>query len=174
MNLNILPKQDREFVSSAYKKRILVVGLYVMAAVFILGAIVILPGLIIATYKSDELWAMNSSASLPAGYSQILLVPSQIKEKSALVIQNDSQDSISEIFTKIYEEKPVNISLERILFRNDLITIAGTSATRETLIQFEKSIEGLSFVKSSNVPVEDFAKESDLVFDMKIQLKTDN
>jgi len=54
--------------------------------------------------------------------------------------------------------------------KNAVLTIDGTSGTREALVSFVKNLQALGMFKTVDLPISNLAKDKDLTFSIKITI----
>ncbi len=81
----------------------------------------------------------------------------------------------SDIFSKIVENKSADIHITGISFVSApdgsiSAEVSGVSATRESLIQFLKKLDGQNVFQKVDLPVSNFVKNKDLDFDFSLKV----
>jgi hypothetical protein len=174
---NLLSKKDKEEIKIGYKRRLIVVWCWLVAAAFPVFLALVVPVYIASGMRLAEIKERNRiNESAATGDSQIFQLPQLINRKSEAVEKYKTQSSVSGMVESLYTSAPVDITLKEISFQDTdgkketQLKLSGVAKNRDVLARYERSVEGLSFVQSAEVPVESFSKPTDLDFYMNITL----
>lgn len=177
---NFLPQIEKEALYAAYHKRRFVIFSWAAFGAFIVAIVLLLPPFISASSKVGEINRRQEQAILAAGGQEKLFAsPGLVNRKSNLILSFKNLPSVAERIVAISDAEVSGITLASISYglkdetdpKSIHISLSGLARTRETLLAFQKSVQAVDFVQSVDVPVESFAKGSDLPFSMEISIK---
>jgi len=145
----------------------------------IIASIAILPSYSISTSKEKDvtthLAQLKASLEERSGGDLGLLLNDAKAKISLINTTNKTKAATSQIIRDLLEAKPSGIAITGILYSEDdkgvrQILVTGTSLNRESLVGFSQNVKKLDEFEGVNLPVSNFAKDSDIDFSMQITL----
>lgn len=173
---NFLPEIDKENLESGYKRRRIVVMVWMSFFGFLISATMLLPVLFLSQSKMDSVGKAVDD-SVGGEQTELLALPGRINKLSTLALSFKTMPRVSDKISDVQNAVISGIKLSGISYAplsqggELVITLSGTAKDRVTLLAFEKDLKEISFVKSTSIPVANFAKDSNLAFSIIINLK---
>jgi hypothetical protein len=170
---NLLPLQKKRAFKREYFLRLSVVGLLLLSAVSVFGGVLLMPSYLIFTQelraketRYAQLEATLQSAQERALGERLSRLSSDAKHLERLETYPSGSAAVRAV---LLVPRP-GISLTRISFvpgtakTDSTMMLSGTASTRDTLRQYEGALAALPYVKSSELPISTYAKETELEF----------
>lgn len=169
---NILPQQENNNLKKGYQRRFLIVLCWSVFFASLISAVIFVPVYLIGNIKTDETAGkIETKPELLKEQQDTLAMPEKINAKAKLALSFRDLPKISEKI-RFFKDGGEGITLSSFSYKSpDKILITGVSKTRDTLLSFDKKLKTADFVKSTEVPVGSFAKDSDLPFSITVTLK---
>jgi hypothetical protein len=169
---NLIKKEDKENLRAGYRMRMYVTLGWCVFSASVISSVLFVPPYITAFYRVDSISDRNTSALVSFDkQKEILESVKTINKKADLALSLKNSLDIVQRITILNGEISDLVYIESIIYgKRDtpVIKLSGIARDREALIGFQKSIQGIDFVKNVSVPVSDFAKDIDLPFSMEI------
>ena len=179
--MNLLPKTEKEAIKKGLKLRFVIVALFLLAASFLVGFIVLLPSYFLASGYFSKATAEEYSLGVKNDDSvkKILNLPREIDAKLIFFQSNIKSISVAGYFSKIVGYLPKGVKLDSISFsRNktnnkngDSIVVSGMAIDRDSLISFSNLLKNSNLFSDVVVPVSSLTKDKNLPFSMNIFVK---
>lgn len=174
--LNLLPEQDKAIIRKEYKLRLLIVLFGALAILLLASAIFLSPVYVALTSRNAMLqndYVSVSMAALQTDAGVQETIDRGVRLVQALSAPADAIDPV-DLIAKVIEAKSGSVKLTSIVFstRNGgAMQLQGTSLSREALRDYTKSLQLIPAVKEINLPISNFARESNIPFTMDLTLK---
>ena len=171
MTQNLLLQKDKDNLKTGYRYRKIVVYSIMASFTFLIVAIIFLPILFTTKSRMDNM-TQNQSANESALNEQkdILSMPSKVNKNAEVVLSFKTVSTISDKISKIEKTRNEGISLNNLTYNTKNIIITGIAKDRGSLLAFEKALKEINFIKSTSIPVSNFAKDFDLLFTINVSL----
>lgn len=178
---NLLLQQDKKIIKREYKLRIvIIVSMFVFFAIFI-AVTLLIPSYVISVYK-------NETARTYAGIikkkiekreqGELGLVLNQTQNKINLLGVEKNQNTLTEIFKNILEEKSNGIKIYKLSYKKEdkddfyKVAILGEALNREKLLQFKTNLGKEESFSEVVFPISNLASDKDIDFSITIKGKT--
>jgi hypothetical protein len=177
--MNLLPKTEKETLIKGFKYRFIIVVLFLVAASFLLGFIMLLPSYLLTSgYFSASVSTNNyPSNETEDSINKILNLPVEINSKLKIFQLNINTLSVTDSLSKIIKFVPHGITLNSFSFsRNQTykqkngttILVSGMANDRDSLVSFSTNLKNSNSFSSVEVPVSSLTKDKNLPFSMNI------
>jgi len=172
---DLLAQKDKDEVRHEYKRRRLVVMFILIFLTFFVGILTLLPPHLVAWYKLKELSQMEtylersiSSKSKEDLKKVILLTNTKIN----YLLMSPGGD-VTVTLADIVARQNGRVVINKFVFQNDqkgkLVTnLQGVAKNRDDLLQFAADLRSNIQYAKVDLPVSNFAKESDIDFAITI------
>ena len=174
----LLPEKSRKDIGREYKYRrglLMLLGLCFVVGV---GIISLIPSFVVAfTTERSAVKKLEVAKKLPLleGVEDVDEWLKGLKEKQKILKPTSKSDFPYEYFIKIIDLKPQGISIKNLSWRRDqkgrVITIMGNASSRNTLIEFEKTLDNSGSFSNAVLPVSNFARDKDIEFTLTVSPK---
>jgi hypothetical protein len=169
---NLITKKDKEDLKTGYRLRRLITFNWCIFFASLIAFVLLIPPYITAFYRVGSISHKKEVAVLSADKQvEILNQVKVINKKTNLTLSlRDSLDIVRRI-TEVNGKKSNFVSLETISYGKEgepVIKLGGIARDRESLINFQKAVQEIEFVRGVKIPVSDFAKDTNLPFSMEI------
>ena len=173
-----LTDRARLKASREYSLRRLIVGLGGACAILIVGVIALLPSRIISNSRMNEstvqIEALKSSRLTQDSHSLVVWLD-ELNQKLAVLSPVDNKSEPYEVFTNMINAKPAGISLRSFFFKTDnkviSVSVSGVAKDRNSLLDFENSLNNSGNFSKVVLPISSFAKDKDIDFDLSLSPK---
>lgn len=174
---NLLPQIDQSAIKKEYKNRRVIVALLVLVGTIVVSAGFLLPSLILSNVKLKTISSAAEKARIANeeqtkdNASSALLKSTE--DKLALLKTKDAESPVTSVIDLITKNKSANIRIKEISYEHKddgsgHVVLAGLSKDRESLTDFLHQMQAVSFFKTVDLPVSNFAKDKDINFSMQI------
>ncbi len=176
---NLLPSTEKNLLRAMKLRRVIVLGLVLV--------------IVTITAVSAFFWAMDSFVGI---YSESVSNELELlKNQSQASVSGQENEKISELnkttasidsslkdqplwtplVEKLLADTPTEIKFETLDITSEdfTITIAGEASTRDTLVEFRKSLEQADFIESVDLPLENIITREKIPFTITITVKKD-
>ncbi len=172
--MNILPQLEKDAISKGYKTRIFVTSFWTAFFTFVLCSVLLLPVYIVANSKLSEMEEWNKlNSKAVKEQADIINAPRLLNQKVLLVMQNIESIPVADKIIEVTNAPNYGVVIKRISYEKIKIIVSGSAPNRDSLLSFKKEVDKIDFVKSTFVPVGDFAKDKDLTFTMTINIRNE-
>jgi hypothetical protein len=170
---NLLPSSKTKAFRHEYFLRIITVALVLLAILVIIHGILLIPSYLYTRDKVSAESAELNNLSKTLETTQAQQAQTQLtalKTESTYLSRLSSTTQASATIRTVLAVSRSGIALTGFVFTPPLngaagtVQISGTAATREQLSSYYQELETLPFVASANLPISDYAKESDIPF----------
>lgn len=173
--MNLLPNTEKDDLKKDLKIRFIIAMLFILAASFFVGLIMLLPSYFLTTnYFSDKYsWGIKDDEFT----KNILNLPEEINSKLAFLQSNAGSLSATDTFSKIISQLPNGVTLNSITFlRNQnheekvgiTVSVFGIATTRDSLVSFSTRLTQSDYFSLVDMPVSSLTKNRDLPFSVNI------
>lgn len=171
---NLLPDSLKWEIIKEYRLRLSIVVLIFVVFIELSFAVFMLPSIVISYYKEKEVELRIDVLEKSFGESNTSLIRSTIKSLNNDLNTIDKTLQYSEtipLIDIILSKKTNNIHITDISYTSSgtsttNILIQGVSLTRDSLVNFKKSLEGSEKFKTIDLPISNLAKDKDIKFSM--------
>lgn len=176
--MNLLPNTEKEELKKGLKRRFAIVALFLVAASFFSGFIMLLPTYFITRNHFSLGVALGASVQVEDEESikNILKLPGEIDSKLKFFQSNVPNGGAIDYLSKIISFLPEKVKLTSISFSKSqskgksgiIVLVSGVAADRDSLVSFSNLLKGSGKFSLIDVPVSSLTKEKDLPFSMNI------
>lgn len=174
--INLLPYSSRIQLKSLYKKRLIVVGLFGIATVFL--PLVLVVGVFsyvqfinfqFINNNYEKLLSIQNSTETENLSSQVKSINQSIKFFESSII---SSQNVTDNIEKLINLRPVGIILNSFDFKKDnkksTINIKGIASSRATIIQYSNILDYKNggICHNINIPVDTYTKKNEVPFNL--------
>lgn len=167
----LLPPTEKAIVGHEYALRRTIVSLFAFAIVIALGIASLYPSYAITSARKSDLGdRLNQFASAPTSNedNDLRAWAADIHKKLVILSPDNDTDKPYELFNSVFASRPSGVKLNGLSWskKNNkaIISVAGISADRESLLSFEKALNDSKRFKPSAFPVSDLAQDADIPF----------
>lgn len=179
--VNLLPKKEKELIGREYLIRLIIIFLILLIITMLLLFAFLIPSYIslsvkenIATGQIDLIRKSVQNKNNADTEKKLNLIMAKI----SILNRNGNEYSLENVVYEIIKNKPEKIYISDILYNKiqkkdtveKIITIQGTSSTRDGLLKFRDSLAGVEYFKEVNLPLSNLTKDTDIYFLINITL----
>lgn len=171
--INLLPAAYKKSLEREYMLRVFTVLLMLFGVTGGIALIFVIPAYINATLKEQtltlQLETLKKSQVIDKNDSLNQIIQ-DINKKLKIFPDSDTKSPISKsIINSIVADKGTGIVISQINYSKTqdgvtMVNIIGSAKDRDTLLAFQKVLEGEPQFKNITVPISNFIKESNLEF----------
>jgi Tfp pilus assembly protein PilN len=175
--INLLPEQYKKSFISEYRLRVAVV----LVGFLCLGGIAA-DGLLLPTYISSRQSQAPGSVTKAASkataagpspaalHAELVAQTATLSQTLSVLSTTGSQNqAFTDIIPTILDQKPRGVSITNITYvLGGTVQISGTAATRDELAAFQAALQNQSTISLVNIPISDFAGDTDISFSITI------
>lgn len=173
---NLLPESIRSDIKNEYKTRRLFVVLLFVISLQITLVIFVFPSWINLNSKiSDSKNRVNQldNSKILNTSTDVKPIIKNINTELGIIDKSLDYPKLLPILDSILEQKSSSIKVSQFSYVSNststaIINIKGVSATRESLVEFKRSLDGLKKFKGVNLPISNYAKDRDIEFSMDV------
>ena len=180
MTINLLPQKEKKRVQKLYKAQRIKASSWLVIILIIVSVIMLAPLFLlseniefITEIKNTELVkesGFNSSENIEEAIGMI--------NSKALALSETQHIKVYDLFADIAEGDLKGISIRGLTFsfieEEKVIGITGTAINRETLLSFRRDLEQKPYSESVNLPVSNFAQNTDINFSIQVVIAEEN
>jgi hypothetical protein len=173
---NLLPESIRSDIKNEYKTRRLLLVLLFIVSLQVTQIIFVFPSWINLNSKiidsKNRVAQLNSSKILNAS-TDIKPVITNINNELNLIDKSLEYPKLLPILGGVLSQKSSYVKINQFSYMSTgtstaTINIKGVSATRESLVEFKKSLDDLKMFKVINLPISNYARDKDIEFSMDL------
>lgn len=177
--INLLPWDRQRAVRRDYGIRMLVVGIICTNALILSAAALLVPTyvLLAETIRTKQVkLASVESVSVATTESSISMRIDTLLAQMKALVALSKESAISDIFRNVLDVPHPDVSLSGFSFSEKntkgdrSVSISGIAKTRDALRNYQRSLSESSFIRSANLPVSAYAKDSNIDFIINVQL----
>ena len=170
--INILPESGRAHVKREYFLRLTSSALFLLALLFLLCAVMLVPSYLFATVARQQAEAEEAriataqKASNSGEAATLVSANSQAKALDALLSAPKGSQYLSEVLALA----AATISVVHVSYgQGDMsMAVSGEAATRDALLSFTKALKTIPGVVSVDLPVGDLARDVKIPFNVSV------
>ncbi|TSD03140.1 MAG: hypothetical protein Athens071416_201 [Parcubacteria group bacterium Athens0714_16] len=181
---NLLPKKEKDFIKKEYLIRLIIVFLSLLMVSMLLFVVFLIPSYISLVVKENtaiEQINLVKKSVQNKDNAEVEKKLNLIMVKTAVLKRYVEETSLGDVIYAIVKNKPNGIYISDILYNKiqkkdaieKVITVQGTSETRDELLVFKESLIDVQYFKEVNLPLSNLTKDSDVSFLINIILKDD-
>ncbi len=170
---NLLPASRAKTIRREYLVRLTTVVILGLIFIVLIHSVLLLPAYIYLQREVSMKTAELNSLSGAAKTDQEKEAQSQLTaltDESTHLLQLASAPTASSVLRQVLAVPRPNVRLTGFTFTPPTkaglgsMQVSGVAATRESLRSYDQALGALSFVKSADLPISDYAKESNIPF----------
>lgn len=169
---NLLPKTEKEAIRREYRVRLVIVILWMLFATVIIAATLLIPSYFLSSQKEKaaaerfETLSANVRKENAAAIDSIL---SDAQSRLSLLSHTSPKVFFHDALAQSVAVKGSKISVEEISFTEGegeawKFVMRGRAGDRSALLSYAKALERTGIFKKVDVPISDFAKDTDIAF----------
>ncbi len=177
---NLLPSQRRRASAREYRFRLGVVALMLLVALTSVAAVLLVPTYIFlagsAGAKSARLKGLQSALSSSDEKVLSARLKALSDDTAALIALSDKPTASSILRAALAVDRP-DVTLSGFTYApattkgtSGTLSLSGTAATRDALRSYQLALQSAPFVRSADLPVSVYAKDTDITFTITITL----
>jgi Tfp pilus assembly protein PilN len=177
--LNLLPPERMRALVNSYYARLVVVGLVLFTGVTLTTGVLLFPSYV---YLHDTLAAKESSLGRSGredtAEKSLVAARTAALQSRATILANAVQGrSTSVLLRDVLAVPRIGITLVGFNYtpaaanKQGTMLISGTARSRDELHAYQLALKGAPFVASVDLPVNAYAKDTDIAFSLSISLK---
>ncbi|MEK7170654.1 MAG: hypothetical protein AAB767_05185 [Patescibacteria group bacterium] len=171
---NLLPQTEKETIRREYRIRLAIVALWLLFAAVSIASALLIPSYFLSSQKEKaaserfETLSANVRKENAAAIDSIL---SGAQSRLSLLSRIPPKVFFHEALTQVVSVKGSKISVEEISFTEGedgtwKFIIRGRAGNRSALLSYAKALERAGIFKKADVPISDFAKDTDIAFSL--------
>lgn len=179
---NLLPKKEKDFIKKEYLIRLVIVFLSLSIMSMLLLVVFLVPSYISLDVKENtaiEQIDLVKKSVQNKDNAEVEKKLNLIMVKTAVLKRSTEEISLRDVIYEIVKNKPNGIYISDILYNKvqkkdtseKIITVQGTSETRDKLLAFKESLGGIQDFKEVNLPLSNLTKDADVSFLINITLE---
>ncbi len=180
--VNLLPQKEKEFIKKEYSARLIIVFLILLIITILLLVVFLIPSYISLSVKEStavEQIDLIKKSILNKDNADTEKKLNLIMTKISILDRNIDEYSLKDVVYEIIKNKLDGIHVSDFLYNKvqkkdgieKVITIQGTSDTRDELLKFKDLLVGIKYFKEVNLPLSNLTKETDVYFLINIILE---
>lgn len=171
--MNLLPDTRKTFLARWYLSRLGVVAALVLAVVFMVHAILVIPSLVHVSAQIRQSTIALDGLGVRLAGSQEQRVSERVKavtERGERLAQISKQVTASSAIRVMMSVPHPNVHVTSVSFvqhtnpGSTIMTISGMADTREALRSYVRALSALPYVNEATVPISAYAKETSIEF----------
>lgn len=171
--MNLLPDTRKKSLARLYLVRVAVVGTLLLSLVLFIHVVLGLPTLLLAKSLVAENAAELAALTTRLAGSEDKQVGQRIATLNTLaeaLTKTAETPSVSDVVRAISALPHSGVRITSLSYARDTagtanrMTLTGTAASREALRTYVATLSGLPYVKSVDLPISAYAKETDITF----------
>lgn len=176
--INLIPNEEKKNKVKGFYFRFIISFFIVLACFFSVASIVVFPSLYLSMVKKNvisEKLLTQKNLPLPEIDKELSSQINLLNSKLALVENAQKKKYVisEKIINEIILKKISDIKLNQIVYQVDatagrVVTVRGVAKSRERLLLFRKILEENPSFKRVELPISNFVKGSDIVFNLKL------
>lgn len=175
--INLLLKPDRTRVRREYLVRLATVTLFVLATIIALGAVLLIPSLVLSQAQLDSVSShqdlLARSIEIREGGAALTELNRATAALSLLAKRDDA--ALHELVADIGSAAPAGVAVTRLVFDADTegpgrLQVSGTANTRTALLTFSDALEASRRFAAVDLPVSNLARERDIEYILTVTL----
>lgn len=171
---NVLTDNSKKHVAREYQLRLATVALVLLFVLMAVASLLLAPSVVLLYTQQNNLQAQVSSVRNNQDQSK---TESQrtIERTNALLGTTlaDGTERYSTVVKRLVENKPSNVSLRSITLERQeaatAVNVSGISATRDSLLAYERSLQSNALFSSVELPVSNLAQRQNVEFSLRFQ-----
>ncbi len=172
---NLIPDNEKKEISSEYNKRLAVVCLC-LAIFWALIVIALLVPAYTLSYVMTKRFQANNSPTLNEQNAKADYQKQADEQKVLLRVLSvpDKGPNPTDLFSVVVKDRPYGVSILSLDYSsstNPMLSVDGTASDRKSLQSFVDVLESEPSAASVDIPISDFAKDSNIDFSIKIGVK---
>ncbi len=181
---NLLKDSLKAKIKTEYNLRRVIVGLVFILFLQVIFLIFLFPSWLISVYKENDYVSRTEEtkhSELSTNTQPIVSNITSINTKLKSINSGLIYPAVEPLLRAVVVNKSASIHVGRFSYTSSGpttsdVTLSGVSATRESLVDFVKSLQSSGLFKSVDLPISNLAKDKDIDFSINITIdtKTDN
>lgn len=176
---NLLPLERRRALRRSYFLRLGVVTLLFTSVLTLAAASLLLPTYVflVNSYHAKEARLANIESTLSSSDETALSVQlAALSNDAATLTALENAPSASAIIRAALATPRPGVILSDISYTPaagttlGTLALSGTAASRDTLRSYQLALQSASFARSADLPVSDYAKDTDIAFTITVTL----
>ena len=173
---NLIPDKEKKLIENEYKKRLAIVCLSL--AIFLVLAII---AMLVPSYASSVVKIKEASINDFSGASENTARSEYEKQAQNIGILSEvlapgaNVSNPTDLFSAVVKDKPDGVIVTSFSYSSSTdpktLTVGGVASDRNTLLSFVNSLKTSPTAGNVDIPVSNFAKDSNINFSITISLK---
>ncbi len=174
--INLLPDDHKKLLHDEYKIRVQIVALIFCSIIVGISIALLVPSYFLSVFKAQAATGKAGVQQTAKETKDRANLEVQLKDQKALIkalaVKNISTNP-SHLFELITKNKPSTISIIEMRYAIEettkfVINVRGIAPTRQSLVDFTTALRKESLVEKLDLPVSNFAKDSNIDFNFSI------
>jgi hypothetical protein len=184
IHYTLLPEKEMRILRREYRIRVFIVLIFFISCAIFIGMGFMVPSFILSYTQEKESIRKIELMQKDREVSGIDNILGELSKSGELLkkLKEDADPVVfSDIIRSIINYKSTLISIQAIQITKNKeasstieMIVQGKAPTRELVLDFKKKLDQDSRIIKVELPISDLAKSKDLVFSMRITLKTPN
>ncbi len=175
--MNLLPDARKKVLMHLYALRLGVVAAYMLTGVLISTVVLMVPAYLYfhqaVEQRSQELAGLGQELA-GVEEQQVSARVKTLNANAVYLTQGASKTSVSAVVRALTAVPHPNVRIHGISFsqgapgKPSTVMLSGSAATREALRTYVSSLKALSYVTTVDLPINAYAKETDIEFSLTL------
>lgn len=171
--LNLLPEHDKTAVRRTYRMRSMVVGAVMCAGAIAVSGMLLIPSWLYTQVGEASLQKQQALVEQENGRAEdAAAVFEKTEESIDLLMALDGHHDAIDLIANVLEARPASgstieltgFTLSAPAAGSSTLSVRGTAATRESLVAFTRTLEGMDSFSSVDLPISNLARGSAIPF----------
>lgn len=179
IHYTLLPEKEIKTLKKEYRTRLFVTIVFFVSCAIFIGIVSLLPSYIYSYTQQkaalEDLQALQDSRK-ERGTDTVMKELADAHLLTRRLENHKNGAEFSQAIAEIILRKTPQISLNSFLISTASstldVTMQGKALTRESLINFKKSLEQNPFISKIDLPISDLAKSKDISFALNLTIQT--
>ncbi len=176
MNINLLPKKEQKKIRAEYIIRRRIILAEIVMSIIVTSIVMIIPLHLLNSQLQKEVVLHNEQDTENVKNNEIKDAVSALNTKID-TLQQDAPQSMYDVISDIAELSGPNIHIRGFNFSiqdnfEQRLLLSGNADDRDSLLTFKQNLETETYVSSVDLPVSNFAQNTDISFSITIILRT--
>ncbi len=169
----LLPAEQKNKLKKEYRYRFATVIACMFGALVLTACVLLFPAYIISNIKTKEAVIKKQSLESSSLYAEKTALRKKLTEvQQQLQLVGMETASSTSVIDEVLKIKPPEIKITHLVYEHapdsSTFVVLGRAATRQALLDYKKSLEGISLFEGVNFPVSDLSKGTNIDFTVTI------
>jgi Tfp pilus assembly protein PilN len=174
--INLLPQNEKLLIEKEYRLRLKTIGVVFVLVALIVGIVFLLPSYVLSIYREGAAAQVAKDGVQSSKHEKITKEVQDLKIVLGVLAPDAIKASPTDIVTLITKHISADIKVTSISYISDKtgfkVTVRGLAKSRQSLATYTQDLEGEQLIDKVNLPVSNFAKDSNINFTLDFTIKS--